>query len=328
MHAPTVTEDETRKRKRDDHDDDSEGHFHPKQSNVNADGINNDNSNDNNDDASNMNIEDNDYGYDYDDQEEYQDDVRDDDEGANFCDPPSITLERLLKNVSFYGYILFESKGVKVEFETPYTRSDESQGISLSTRLKSCKGLLNTEYLAQLKIFFCSEDKSIEREDYYASETDANWVFLFNKENLLPILIFSRENFITTDVLATLKEMVHDSYERSKAIDVIDRQQGKVVYDNGDVYRGDKQKNKPEGQGTYTFKASGDVYTGSFKNGEFNGDGKYTFKASGAVYTGSLKTACLTVTGSIRGLAVRCMSVNGEMIRDVVQALSRMLMVE
>ena len=328
----------TQKRQRDAEEDDDEnaskrlrnedGDDHD--SNMNIDDNNNGNSNGYNDDYGNGNYNDYDdnygndndndvnYGNDNDnDNDNQQNGVNDDENDAQgshtFCLPPSnTTLAKLFKNVSFYGYDLFESQLVKTEFKAVYKRIGESQGSSLYERIKYSDALLNAEFMTLLKFYFCSES---QRGFKYSSETDANFVFLL-REGKLPALIFFRENFITSDVIVTLKDMVHDdSYEKKSAsgdshkgrssssssssssnsssssgkaaIGNIERQQ--IVYVNGDVYEGEVEKNKPHGQGTLTFKTDdgdGDVYTGSFKNGKFDGDGKYIWGASGDVYIG------------------------------------------
>ncbi|HEM4882923.1 TPA: hypothetical protein U1138_001999 [Streptococcus suis] len=63
--------------------------------------------------------------------------------------------------------------------------------------------------------------------------------------------------------------------------------QGKLTFDNGDVYEGQFKNGIFHGQGTYT-SASGWVYTGQFKNGYANGKGKLTTEGQ-ATYEGTFK---------------------------------------
>ena len=52
---------------------------------------------------------------------------------------------------------------------------------------------------------------------------------------------------------------------------------GKFVFDNGDVYKGQWQEGKPHGSGRYDFKDES-YYRGEFQTGKFHGDGTYTWK--------------------------------------------------
>ena len=192
-------------------------------SNMKIDDNNHDNDHDGNGNGNGYDDNDYDYGNDngngYDengngndnDNDDQQNDVNDNENDAQvhtFALPPSnLTLHDLLRSVSFYGQNLFESKQIKTEFETVYKRIGESHGSSLYQRLKSCDALLSADFLTLLKFYFCSESP---RGYNYDSETDANFVFLLKKGKLLPVLIFYRKNFITSDVIVTLKEMVHD----------------------------------------------------------------------------------------------------------------------
>ncbi len=64
-----------------------------------------------------------------------------------------------------------------------------------------------------------------------------------------------------------------------------------MTFNNGALqYNGYVVANKMNGQGKLTFD-NGDVYEGQFTNGIFHGQGTYT-SASGWVYTGNLKRLC------------------------------------
>jgi hypothetical protein len=62
---------------------------------------------------------------------------------------------------------------------------------------------------------------------------------------------------------------------------------GKLVWDNGDVYEGDFVDSYRAGTGIYSF-ADGDVYEGDFVDDFFSGKGKFTF-ADGDVFEGEYK---------------------------------------
>lgn len=61
--------------------------------------------------------------------------------------------------------------------------------------------------------------------------------------------------------------------------------QVEITYKNGDVYTGDVNNGKREGEGKYEFE-NGDAYEGGFEDGEINGKGTYTFD-NGDEYEGS-----------------------------------------
>ena len=59
---------------------------------------------------------------------------------------------------------------------------------------------------------------------------------------------------------------------------------GRMQYKNGDVYHGRFLKNQREGEGVLQF-ASGNLYRGTFKNNVFDGEGIFKFK-NGNLYKG------------------------------------------
>lgn len=63
--------------------------------------------------------------------------------------------------------------------------------------------------------------------------------------------------------------------------------QGKLTFENGDVYEGDFVNGVFNGQGTFTAK-TGWSYVGQFKNGQVDGQGKLTAKDK-KVYQGTFK---------------------------------------
>ena len=63
--------------------------------------------------------------------------------------------------------------------------------------------------------------------------------------------------------------------------------QGKLTYENGDVYEGNFVDGVFEGQGVFT-SHSGWIYKGEFKNGQPDGEGVLTAQ-NGKVYTGTFK---------------------------------------
>lgn len=63
--------------------------------------------------------------------------------------------------------------------------------------------------------------------------------------------------------------------------------QGKLTFENGDVYEGQFKNGIFNGNGTYK-SASGWVYTGQFKNGYADGKGKLTTEGQ-ATYEGTFK---------------------------------------
>lgn len=63
--------------------------------------------------------------------------------------------------------------------------------------------------------------------------------------------------------------------------------QGRLVYDNGDVYEGEFVNGVFSGQGVFTSNA-GWTYEGEFRQGQAHGKGKLTAK-DGSVYEGKFK---------------------------------------
>ncbi|MBO7254393.1 MAG: hypothetical protein J6V36_03720 [Clostridia bacterium] len=67
---------------------------------------------------------------------------------------------------------------------------------------------------------------------------------------------------------------------------LIDYNNKKIEYSNGDVYIGDIKIIYRNGKGTLTFGGTKDIYEGEFKDNEISGLGKYTY-SDGSVFEGS-----------------------------------------
>lgn len=74
------------------------------------------------------------------------------------------------------------------------------------------------------------------------------------------------------------------SNEEQKKKDLVE-EQAEITYKGEEMYTGDVNGGKREGEGKYEFK-NGDVYEGAFEDGEMNGKGKYLFD-NGDEYEGT-----------------------------------------
>lgn len=84
--------------------------------------------------------------------------------------------------------------------------------------------------------------------------------------------------------------LIYDNGKLTYIGDVVNHRmngQGKLTYENGDVYKGHFENGVFEGEGTFTSK-SGWTYKGEFKAGQPNGQGTLTAQ-DGKVYTGTFK---------------------------------------
>ena len=69
---------------------------------------------------------------------------------------------------------------------------------------------------------------------------------------------------------------------------------GTYIFSNGDMYVGEFQNGKKNGQGTYTFATSGNKYVGEYKNDMRSGNGTATYE-TGDKYVGEFKNNKKTV---------------------------------
>ena len=71
---------------------------------------------------------------------------------------------------------------------------------------------------------------------------------------------------------------------------------GKIIYENGDVYEGEIKGLSKEGRGTHTVASTGEVYEGEFKNDMRNGTGTIQY-TDGSFYTGNFVNNSMEGTG-------------------------------
>lgn len=95
---------------------------------------------------------------------------------------------------------------------------------------------------------------------------------------------------VFTVPIKTQKTITYDGGKLSYTGSVVNHRlngQGKLTYDNGDVYEGGFDNGVFTGKGTFT-SHQGWTYEGSFQNGLADGQGKLTTKAK-KVYEGTFK---------------------------------------
>ena len=76
------------------------------------------------------------------------------------------------------------------------------------------------------------------------------------------------------------------AYKGSFSSDGLRDGYGIGYYSNG-TYEGDWERGKKQGYGKYAFK-NGDIYIGQFQDDKIDGNGSFTFRHSGKRFSGSL----------------------------------------